>query len=169
MQLIVLNMDVILNVCRVHCRELEISRYRGDSAEISLEISASKKKKNLLHLPFIGGRLTDKLIEKLGLLQLQSIKPRMLNTTQIQFLHKSITSNISTTTSINYHATYLVLDVTSSVKYIFPLLIYIIFFDFLCPSSCDWPNWHLQWVVGMITLGVGMIRIIDTINQVISF
>ena len=30
------------------------------------------KKKNLLHLPFIGGRLTDKLIEKLGLLQLVS-------------------------------------------------------------------------------------------------
>jgi hypothetical protein len=25
-------------------------------------------KKKLLHLPFIGGRLTDKLIEKLGLL-----------------------------------------------------------------------------------------------------
>jgi len=34
------------------------------------------------------------------------------------------------------------------------------FFKFLCPSSCDWPNWHLLWVVGMITLGVGLIRII---------
>ena len=33
------------------------------------------------------------------------------------------------------------------------------FFKLLCPSSCDWPNWHLQWVVGMITLGVGLIRI----------
>jgi hypothetical protein len=44
----------------------------------------------------------------------------MLNTTQIQFLHKSITRYISTTTSIDYHATYLVLDVTSSVKYVFP-------------------------------------------------
>jgi hypothetical protein len=52
----------------------------------------------------------------------------MLNITQIQFLHKSITSYISTTTSIDYHATYLVLDVTSSVKYVFPLLICIIFF-----------------------------------------
>jgi predicted P-loop ATPase len=60
---------------------------------------------------------------------LQSIRPRMLNTTQIQFIHKSITRYISTTTSIDYHATYLVLNVTSSVKYIFPLLIYIIFFD----------------------------------------
>jgi len=54
---------------------------------------------------------------------------RIYNTTQIQFLHKSITSNISTATSINYHAIYLVLDMTSSVKYVFPLLIYIIFFD----------------------------------------
>jgi len=36
------------------------------------------------------------------------------------------------------------------------------FFKFLCPSSCDWPNWHLQWVVGMITLGVGLIRIKST-------
>jgi hypothetical protein len=58
---------------------------------------------------------------------LQSTRPRMLNTTQIQFLHKSTTSYISTTTSIDYHATYLVLDVTSSVKYVFPLLIYNIF------------------------------------------
>ena len=33
------------------------------------------------------------------------------------------------------------------------------FFKLLCPSSCDWPNWHLQWVVGMITLSVGLIRI----------
>ena len=33
------------------------------------------------------------------------------------------------------------------------------FFKFLRPSSCNWPNWHLQWVVGMITLGVGLIRI----------
>jgi hypothetical protein len=48
-----------------------------------------------------------------------AILPRMLNTTQIQFSHKSIISYISTTTSINYHATYLVLDVASSVKYVF--------------------------------------------------
>jgi hypothetical protein len=61
--------------------------------------------------------------------QCKSIRPRIFNTTQIQFLHKSITIYISTTTSINYHATYLVLDMTSSVKYVFPLLIYIIFFD----------------------------------------
>jgi len=60
----------------------------------------------------------------------------MLNTTQIQFLHNSITSYISTTTSIDYHATYLVLDVTSSVKYVFPLMIYIIFFD-LHVKCCD--------------------------------
>jgi hypothetical protein len=60
---------------------------------------------------------------------LQPIRPRMLNTTHIQFPHKSITSYIITTTSINYHATYLVLDLTSSVKYVFSLLIDIIFFD----------------------------------------
>jgi hypothetical protein len=53
----------------------------------------------------------------------------MLNTTQIQFPHKSITSYISTTISINYHVTYLVLDLASSVKYVFLLLIDIIFFD----------------------------------------
>jgi hypothetical protein len=22
--------------------------------------------------------------------------------------------------------------------------------DTVQPSSCDWPNWHLQWVVGLI-------------------
>jgi hypothetical protein len=52
----------------------------------------------------------------------------MRNTTQIKFPHKSITSYISTTTFINYHATYIVLELASSVKYIFPLLIDIIFF-----------------------------------------
>ena len=45
------------------------------------------------------------------------------------------------------------------------------FFKLLCPSSCDWPNWHLQWVVGMITLGVGLIRIntgqVQRINSVL--
>jgi len=46
---------------------LGISRYRGDSAEISLEISASKKKK-FAPSTLYRGRLTDKLIEKLGLL-----------------------------------------------------------------------------------------------------
>ena len=66
---------------------------------------------------------------------------------------KSITSYISTTTSIDYPATYLVLDVTSSLKYVFPLLIYIIFFDLhvQCtpyneglPLTTIHQRWHLM-------------------------
>jgi hypothetical protein len=48
---------------------------------------------------------------------LQSIRLRMLHNIQIQFPNKSSTSDIGTTTSINYHITYLILDVTPSVRY----------------------------------------------------
>jgi len=37
------------------------------------------------------------------------------------------------------------------------------FFKLVCPSSCNWPNWHLQWVVGIVTLGVGLIFIIPSL------
>jgi len=33
------------------------------------------------------------------------------------------------------------------------------FFKFLWSSSSNWPNWHLQWVIGMIMLGVELILI----------
>jgi len=36
--------DVILDVYRVHCQQLGISWYRGDSVEISLDILTRKKK-----------------------------------------------------------------------------------------------------------------------------
>jgi hypothetical protein len=57
-----------------------ISRYRGDSAEILLEISA-RKKNNFAPSTLYRGRLTDKLIEKLGLLH-----PK-LNLTRPVFTH----------------------------------------------------------------------------------
>jgi hypothetical protein len=38
------------------------------------------------------------------------------------------------------------------------------FFKLLRPSSCNWPNWHLQWVIGMIKLGVGLILITNSIT-----
>jgi len=41
------------------------------------------------------------------------------------------------------------------------------FFKFLRPNSCNSPNWHLQWVVGMIMLGVGLIFIIYSVNYVV--
>jgi len=52
---------------------------------------------------------------------LQSIMPMMLTTTQIQFLHKSITSYISTTTSIDYHATYLIFGCDIECEICFPV------------------------------------------------
>jgi len=81
---------------------------------------------------------------------LQSIRLMMLNTTLIQFLHKSITSYISTTTSIIYRATYLVLDVPSSVKYIFPLLIYIIFFDLDVQRTPYNQGLPLNWICNLL-------------------
>jgi len=39
----------------------------------------------------------------------------------------------------------------------------------LYPSSCDWPNWHLQWVVDMIMLVVGLIRIKTTYQRTTGF
>ena len=77
---------------------------------------------------------------------LQSITPRMLNITQIQFLHKSITSYINTTTFINYHVKYLVLDVTLSVKYVFLDLIYIIFFDLDVQHTPNNQGLPLNWI-----------------------
>jgi hypothetical protein len=50
----------------------------------------------------------------------------MLYSTQIQHPNKSSTSYIGTTASINYHNTYLVLDMTSCMEDVLSLLINII-------------------------------------------
>jgi len=53
----------------------------------------------------------------------------MLYNTQIQHPNKSSTSYIGTTASINYHTTYVFLDMTSCMEDVLSLLINIIFFN----------------------------------------
>jgi hypothetical protein len=51
----------------------------------------------------------------------------MLNNTQIQFTNKGNANHISTTSTINNQTTHFILNITSCMEDVFPLLITIIF------------------------------------------
>jgi len=79
----------------------------------------------------------------------QSIRFRMLHNIQIQFSNKSRTSDIGITTSINYHTTYLILNITPSVKDVIPLLIYIILFNLCIQNICYNQGLPLNWIYNL--------------------
>lgn len=55
--------------------------------------------------------------------------------TLTQLSNQNYTSNISTITAINDHTTYFILDLTSSMENILPLLLHIIIFNLSIQSS----------------------------------